>query len=53
MEGIGEILCESCELLQKSRKISQNAKKGGRKRCRNQPERKKLIKLENEEKYMK
>jgi len=34
MEGIGEILCESCESLQKSRKISQNVKKGGRKRGR-------------------
>ena len=53
MEGIGEILCESCESLQKSRKISQNAKKGGRKRCRTSPNEKKLIKLENEEEYMK
>lgn len=34
MEGIGEMLCESCELLQKSRKISKNIKKGGRKRGR-------------------
>lgn len=34
MEEMGETLCKSCELLRKSRKISQNVKKGGRKRGR-------------------
>ncbi len=47
---MGRMLCKSCEILQKN---ARNIEKGGRKLGRTSPNEKKLIKLENEEEYMK
>ena len=41
------------QIMRNIAKIARNIEKGGRKRCRTSPNEKELIKLENEEEYMK